>query len=48
MQGVDLIVIKELGGWKTLAMVARYAHFKPKQKKDAILKMQGWGKTGTL
>lgn len=45
MQGVELYVIKELGGWKTLAMVARYAHLMPKQKEDAIRKMQG--KTGT-
>jgi len=26
MQGVDLKTIKELGGWKTLAIVERYAH----------------------
>ena len=26
MAGVDLLTIKELGGWKSLAMVQRYAH----------------------
>ena len=29
MQGVDLLTIKELGGWRTLAMVQRYAHSAP-------------------
>ena len=29
MQGVDLLTIKELGGWRTLAMVQRYAHLTP-------------------
>ena len=29
MAGVDLLTIKELGGWKTLAMVERYAHLSP-------------------
>jgi len=42
---VELTVIKELGGWKTLEMVVRYSHLIPQQKEDAIRKMQG--KTGT-
>ena len=29
MEGVDLLTIKELGGWKSLAMVQRYAHLSP-------------------
>jgi integrase len=29
MAGVDLLTIKELGGWRTLAMVQRYAHLAP-------------------
>lgn len=44
MQGVPLNVIKELGGWKTLEMVLRYAHLSPQQKEDAIRKMQQWGR----
>jgi len=47
MQGVPLNFIKELGGWKTLDMVLRYAHLTPELKEDAIRKMQKWGKTGT-
>jgi len=31
MAGVDLLTIKEVGGWRTLAMVQRYAHFAPGQ-----------------
>ena len=34
--GVDLLVIKELGGWKTTAMVARYAHAKDAVKRAAM------------
>jgi len=29
MAGVDLLTIKEVGGWRTLAMVQRYAHLAP-------------------
>jgi site-specific recombinase XerD len=29
MAGVDLLTVKELGGWRTLAMVQRYAHLAP-------------------
>lgn len=47
MQGVPLNVIKELGGWKTLDMVLRYAHLTASTKEDAIRNMQGWNKTGT-
>ena len=36
MAGVDLLTIKELGGWKTLQMVQRYAHLSPDHKRQAI------------
>jgi hypothetical protein len=36
MAGVDLLTIKELGGWKTLAMVQRYAHLSPSHRQQAI------------
>ena len=36
MAGVDLLTIKELGGWKTLAMVLRYAHLSPDHKRAAV------------
>jgi integrase len=36
MEGVDLLTIKELGGWKTLAMVQRYAHLSPGHRQSAI------------
>ena len=36
MAGVDLLVIKELGGWKTLAMVTRYAHLSPGRLREGI------------
>lgn len=36
MAGVDLLTIKELGGWKTLSMVTRYAHLSPDHKRAAL------------
>jgi len=36
MEGVDLLTIKELGGWKSLPMVQRYAHLSPSQRRTAI------------
>jgi integrase len=36
MEGVDLLTIKELGGWKTLSMVQRYAHLSPGHRQSAI------------
>jgi integrase len=36
MAGVDLLVIKELGGWKTLSMVTRYAHLSPGRLREGI------------
>jgi integrase len=36
MNGVDLLTVKELGGWKTLAMVQRYAHLAPDHLRAAV------------
>ncbi len=36
MEGVDLLTIKDLGGWKTLSMVQRYAHLSPGHRQTAI------------
>ncbi len=36
MAGVDLLTVKELGGWKTLAMVQRYAHLAPNHLQAAV------------
>ena len=36
MAGVDLRTIQELGGWKTLSMVQRYAHLSPSHKAEAV------------
>jgi len=36
MEGVDLLTIKDLGGWKTLSMVQRYAHLSPGHRHSAI------------
>jgi len=35
MEGVDLLA-KELGGWKSLATVQRYAHLSPSHPSHAI------------
>ena len=40
MAGVDLLTIKELGGWKTIQMVQRYAHLSPDHKRQAIERLQ--------
>jgi integrase len=36
MEGVDLLTIKELGGWKDVKMVQRYAHLSPGHRQQAI------------
>jgi integrase len=38
--GVPLHTIKELGGWKTLDIVMRYAHLDPASKRDAIKRVE--------
>ena len=37
--GVDLRTVQELGGWKTLSMVQRYAHLSPNHLVAAIEKI---------
>lgn len=36
MAGYDLRTIQELGGWKELKMVERYAHLNPRHKAEAV------------
>jgi site-specific recombinase XerD len=36
MEAVDLLAIKDLGGWKSLAMAQRYAHLSPAHRREAI------------
>jgi len=38
--GTPLLAIKELGGWQSLDMVERYAHFAPDQKREAIKNLE--------
>jgi integrase len=37
MAGLDIKLIKEIGGWKTLAMVDRYSHLTTDHKRAAML-----------
>jgi len=36
MAGVDLLTLKDLGGWKQLSMVQRYAHLRPEHLQAAV------------
>ena len=36
MAGVDLLTLKEVGGWKTTTMVQRYAHLSPGHLHQAV------------
>ena len=36
MAGVDLLTLKEVGGWKTMTMVQRYAHLSPGHLHEAV------------
>ena len=36
MAGVDLLTLKDLGGWKTLGMVTRYAHLMPGRLREGV------------
>jgi integrase len=36
MENVDLLTIRDLGGWKTLSMVQRYSHLSPGHRQSAI------------
>lgn len=46
MAGVDLVTIKELGGWKTLKMVLRYAHLSPTHLREELGRLPA-PRTGT-
>jgi site-specific recombinase XerD len=37
--GVDMRTIQELGGWKELEMLQRYAHLSPNHKSEAVEKI---------
>jgi site-specific recombinase XerD len=39
LAGVDPRTIQELGGWKEIKMVERYAHLSQKHKADALEKL---------
>ncbi len=39
MAGVDLRTVQELGGWKSINMVMRYAHLSPAHKAEALEKL---------
>ena len=41
MAGVDVLTVKELGGWRTLAMVQRYAHLAPAHLHTAVERLVG-------
>ena len=41
MAGVDLLTVMQLGGWKSLAMVQRYAHLSPGHRQTAIERLVG-------
>ena len=45
MAGADLLTIKEVGGWKTLAMVQRYAHLTPNRLHEAVERLVYHGAT---
>jgi len=36
MNGAPLRAVQELGGWKTLAMVVRYAHLSEEHKRQSV------------
>ena len=36
MAGVDLRTVQELGGWRSLAMVQKYAHLAPEHRLAAV------------
>jgi hypothetical protein len=41
MEAVDLLTLKELGGWKSLQMVKRYAYLSPSHQPFAIERLVG-------
>jgi putative membrane protein len=45
MAGTELLTIKEVGGWKSLAMVQRYAHLTPNRLREAVERLVTNGAT---
>ena len=45
MAGADLLTIRQVGGWKTLAMVQRYAHLTPNRLHEAVERLVSNGAT---
>ena len=45
--GVDIRTIQELGGWKEIKMVERYAHLLPAGQEAAIRDFLGWHRSDT-
>jgi hypothetical protein len=41
MAGVDLRTVQELGGWRTLSMVAKYAHLSSTHLHAAVERIAG-------
>ena len=39
MSGVDLRTVQELGGWKDIGMVMRYAHLSSNHKAEAVARI---------
>jgi hypothetical protein len=37
--GADLVLVQQLGGWSSLAMVQRYSHYRPERAVDATARM---------
>src|SRR5262249_37233077 len=46
MAGADAVMIKELGGWKTVAMVEGYAPLTPNRPQEAVELLVSNGATG--
>jgi integrase len=47
MGGVDPLTVKDLGGWKSLAMVHRYAHLSDEHRRKAVETLDGRLEHGT-
>jgi hypothetical protein len=43
MAGVDLHTVAEFGGWRTLAMLRRYAHLAPAHLSAAVARLEPAG-----
>ena len=48
MSGWDIKLIKEIGGWKTLAMVDRYSHLTTEHKRVAMLQYESFLQPETI